>query len=219
MSNNTYAYNIQSPVAIVGSHVQGHPQAIDSIRIVEAPHRVPLPWLLSFRASDLRPVEVHYRTGPTAWASRKALAPVVSVNDALHTFLSRAREIVELVGDEATAKGFIQLFTDGLSSLMWPYIALDAFEVVDLNDPAEPSRAMLIACGASVQAKKQRLSLSGYTPGVKPYASDAIYTQPPSALPDKVKLENAVALDPLFLPLAQRVRETTGVPTKPAPRR
>ena len=107
MSNTTYIYNIASPAAILASHVQGQLSAIDSVQVVEAPNRVPLPWLLAFSPKDFRPVEARYRIGPSEWASRKAVGAVVSVNDALNSFLSRSSEIVELVSDKEIAQGFV----------------------------------------------------------------------------------------------------------------
>ena len=212
MSNTTYIYNIASPAAILASHVQGQLSAIDSVQVVEAPNRVPLPWLLAFSPKDFRPVEARYRIGPSEWASRKAVGAVASVNDALNSFLSRSSEIVELVSDKEIAQGFVQLMLDGLSSLPLPYIALDSFEVVDLNDADVPSRAVLLACGAADGSKEHRLSLSGFTFGIDPYPSDAIYSKSSADLPDEVRRENAVALDPLFLPNQQRIRRKMEAP-------
>ena len=79
-------------------------------------------------------------------------------------------------------------------------MALDPLEVVDLNDTEEPSRSVQRALWADAAAARFRVTLSGFVPGVIPYAAEALYATSPDNLTSKARLQNAVAVDPGFLP-------------------
>jgi len=209
MSNTTYLYNVAAPVVVVAGRVQGTTESVEGMAVAEAPHRVPLPWLLAFLPAHLRRVNVTYQTGPAQWSSRRAIVPVSSVNDALHTFLAHRSALTALVKDDQLVDGFARLMVDGLTSLPLPYLALDPFEVADLNDPEMPSRSVERALGSDTASAAARLALSGFVPGVRPYAAAVLY-QSPSELKDSARAQNAVALDPGFLPSSQWAKQTFG---------
>jgi hypothetical protein len=203
MSNTAYLYNLASPAVVINGAAQGTRQSVKGMVVAETPNCVPLPWLLAFTPADIRPVDALYRTGPVQWSTRRVLVPVASVASALDTFLRRRAELTRLIGDGRIAEGFIRLTCDGLAALPLPYVALDPLEVVDLNDTEEPSRSVQRALGAAAAAARFRVTLSGFVPGVVPYAADTLYAMSPDKLTNKARLQNAVAVDPSFLPSSQ----------------
>jgi hypothetical protein len=212
MSNATYLYNIARPAVIIAGRLQGASESVEGTVVVEAPNRVPLPWLFAFLPAHLRPVEVTYQTGPSDWSSRRAILPVASVNDVVHAFMARRPAMTDLVKDDHLADGFIRLMIDGLSALPLPYIGLDPFEVADLNDHEEPSRSVERALGTDAESAAARLALSGFVPGVVPYSADSLFHASPDDLSDAARTQNAVALDPGFLPREQWTTRSFGPP-------
>jgi hypothetical protein len=203
MSNNACLYNLAAPEAVVGGFVQLRREPVRGALVAEVPDRLPLPWLFAFTADDLRLVDARYQAGPAAWDRRPLWVAVASVASALDHFLRQREALIRLVGDRRIAQAYLELACDGFSALPLPYVALDPLEVVDLQDAQAPSPVLPRALGPGPAAAAQRLRLSGFRRGVTPYAAQALYGSPPEALTHRWRLENAVAMDPGFLPRSQ----------------
>lgn len=203
MSNTAYLYNLDAPAVVINGAVQGRQRAIKGLVVAEAADRVPLTWLMAFAPTDLQLTQARYRTGPTTWHARPVLAPVASVGAALDGFLHRRDELARLVGDARIVEGFVRITCDALSALPLAYLALDPLEVVDLNDPDEPSRALQRALGQGPGSTQARLALAGFARGVLPYPVEALYARAPDKLTQTGRQQNAAALDPAFLPRDQ----------------
>jgi hypothetical protein len=206
MSNNFYVYNVDSPAAVIGGDVQESLESVRAVQIVEAPYRIPLSWLFAIDIQHLCLIKVKYLDASSQHLSIfHVLAPVLSVEEAISIFLSRHDLFLQTLNDLEIAEGYFQYMLHELRSLDLPYLAMDPHEIIESEDEKKPSDELSDALKQS--DLELQMSLCGFTKGVLPYSVSDLYKKRPEELPDSVRMENAVSVDPNFIPLEYRKEE------------
>ncbi len=151
---------------------------------VEGPkYRIPLPWLRCFRQEELRP----YLLDDYAMQ-----VPVTTVEQAIRNLTESWPMYLQLVGNEAIARGYWQDAIDALRAFRLPYLTIDVDEIFVLSDLDENRDALLHALGSNPDPFPGLGVFFSYDPVHLPYPIEVFHSDPDARQQDRI--ENCIAL-------------------------
>jgi hypothetical protein len=193
MANCAYLINTtaaaQSRAALASQRTQ--PGQIFGI-VAEGANRLPIPWFLLFRPSDL----------PQVPADQVAMSmPCVRVDRAVANLENAMPTLTVITGDADIARSYGSLALTMLRRLPLPYVAMDPVEVFMLSSeaPTAMGQRFAAALAGDASAIPHVKALSEYREGVPAYPLDILYAVP-GGQRNADRAWNASALDGGFQP-------------------
>lgn len=193
MANRAYLINTTAPVhsRTELTSQRGQPGHVFGI-VAEGANRLPIPWFLFFRPSDLPQV-------PPEQAVMSM--PCVAVDRAVANLEHAMPTLTAITGDADVARSYGALALTMLRRLPLPYIAMDPVEVFMLS--SEPPAAMGARFAAALVGDSSAIphlkAMSEYKEGVAAYPIDILYAVP-GGLRNEARAWNASVLDGGFQP-------------------
>lgn len=166
----------------------------DYLIIANAAYKIPVPWLLCFRPEDMQLVKIPMDEDDEDQGFIEARMPCTTVERALQKMEQSLPVFEAITGETKMAAMFWQMAVSCLKSLPLPYLALNAFEVMFMDEPEPYEEAILAALGDDEAAIENMKELSCYDDSVKPFPPDVLYGASTMDR-DDARLQNCVALD------------------------
>ena len=209
MANCAYLINSSSVLTAWdenGEPITNQPDAVYGC-VAESANRLSIPWLLCFRASDLRPVK--------RGAEPAVQEPFTTVAQAVARMAQSLPVFEAITGDAAVAHGYWQLACASLKQLPLPCLSMSAGEVFDIGGIDE--QAFRQALMGGIEAVPALTALVEYDADHRAYPLDGLFNMPMG--PRNASVRNASLLDGGFTspPLHWHRRGAGAAPADPPP--
>lgn len=193
MSNNAYLLNTSTPISDPYrlAELRNEP-GNDYLEVSCAAYRIPVPWLLCFRATDLQTVEIPMDDDEGDSRILRVQLPCTRVELAKENLQEALPVFVRLANDEALGKEYLDFALKALSVYPLPYLSLNPMEVAFMDDPEPYMETMERAIEGSITDVAE---LSCLSEGATPYPLDIFYTVPSRDHFDASRIESSIALD------------------------
>jgi hypothetical protein len=171
----------------------------DILEAAEAAYRVPIPWLLCFRAEDMQSVNVPMENDPELGEPAGPDVAVISlpcttVVKAIENLKSTRPLFWDLAGDKQMGEAFYQVAIRRIEALPMPYLTINPIEVTFMMDHKESTRQMMTALSRNASSLAALKKLACFEDGAKPYPIDVLYSIP-GPHHDEQRIANTIALN------------------------